>query len=90
MSKVTASQLIAALQMALTAAAKIDPRAAVASAGVDILQEVFGANSEVKVLLNRIMAETAADAPEVAQAVSAYYTKRSDELRQSFKDHPGS
>lgn len=89
MSKITVGQLVASLQKGLSVLATIDPRAALASAGVEVLQEVFSTGGEIKGTLDQVLAETAENAPEVAKAVSALYTKGSDAVKASFAAYSG-
>lgn len=88
--KITAGQLAEALRGALAVAARINPQMALADAGVEILTGLYNEVTNVKVLVNQVMAETQATAPEVAQAVSDFYTERSAALEAEFAAHPGS
>lgn len=89
MSNITAGQLAAKLQLALNVASSLDPRIALASAGVNALSDLFGTTSEVRTMMDQVYSETEANAPEVAQKVSDFYTAKSDAVKKSFRDHPG-
>jgi hypothetical protein len=87
---VTAGALASKLEQMLALAAMLDPRIALASAGFEVLKDLFSSDGELSTMLAQVYAETAESAPDVAQAVSAFYTAKGDAMAQSFKDHPGS
>lgn len=89
MAKITAGQVADAARKLLQVASAIDPKIALAAAGVEALSTIFGASGEVNTLLQAVYTETEANSKEVAQQVSEHYTERSDALKKSFEDHPG-
>lgn len=86
---ITAGQIAQKLQQALNLASALDPKIALAAAGVNALTSLFGSTSELKTMMDQVMAETEATAPEVARAVSDSYTRQGDILVDSFHNHPG-
>lgn len=89
MSNITAGDLKSKLEQALSLAAMLDPRVALAEAGFEALKGLFSKTGEVSAMMDQVYAETAETAPDVAQAVSAFYSQQGDAMEQSFKDHPG-
>lgn len=85
----TANQITDNLRQLLSIAGAIDPKIAVASAGVEAIRNLFAKTSELNAMLAQVYAETTVTAPEVAQAVSAFYVAQGDALEASIKNHPG-
>lgn len=86
---ITTSQVKSKLEALLAVLSTIDPHVALAAAGVDALTNLFSANSEFKSMMDQVYAETKETAPDVAQAVSQFYTAQGDALERSFREHPG-
>ena len=70
-------------------AASMNPGVAVAMTGVQTLTELWQAKKALDEQFKKIAEETEASAPEVAQAVSAYYTTQGDALEAEFRARPG-
>lgn len=85
----TAADLKDKLHQLLTVVSLLDPKVALAAAGVSALADLFSKTSDLNTLMDQVFAETAATAPEVAQAVSAFYKTKGDALEASFHAHPG-
>lgn len=86
---ITAGMLVDKLQGLLQVASMLDPKIALAAAGVSALADLFSKTGELQTLMDQVMAETEATAPNVAQAVSDFYKAKGDALEASFRNHPG-
>lgn len=90
MSNITAGDLKSKLEQVLAIASMLDPKVALAMAGVDVLKQLFGKTGELSAIMDKVYAETVETAPETAQAVSEFYKAKGDALEESFQKHPGS
>lgn len=86
---INVEQLKAGLEKALAIASALDPRIAVASAGVNTLTQLFGAVTETNAMMKTILAETQETAPEVAAQVVALYASKEAEWDKSVEQNPG-
>jgi hypothetical protein len=78
----------AAIALANVAGA-MNPGVAAALSGADALIDLFQEKKKLDAIFEKVMAETLASAPEVAQQVSEFYTVQSDALRAEFAARPG-
>lgn len=85
----TTSQLQDKLYQILGILSVLDPKVAVAAAGINELTELFTKTGELSTLVDQVFAETQETAPEVAKAVADFYKSKGDALEASFKSHPG-
>jgi hypothetical protein len=81
--------LIAAAQKLLSVASALNPQVAIAAAGVEALSEVYSAVKETNKVMDQIMAETEATAPEVAKEVIQFYASKDADWERSRREHPG-
>ncbi len=89
MSEITAGQLSDKLFQLLAIAGALDPKIAVAAAGIDAIKSLFAKTGELNSMMTQVYSETEATAPAVAKAVNDFYSGKSDALEASFKEHPG-
>lgn len=78
-----------AAQALVNVATAMNPGYAVAAQGVQAVVDLFQAKKQLDALFEKVMAETVATAPEIAQAVSGFYTTQSAALEAEFRARPG-
>lgn len=89
MSNITVGEVTSKLEEILALASTLDPRIALATAGYEALKDLFSKTGELSTLMGIVYSETAETAPEVAQAVSDYFTDKGEAMLASFRAHPG-
>jgi len=86
---ITSIDLKTKLEAVLSLVATLDPKIALAEAGVETLVSLFSGLNDANKLLHDVLAETQANAPEVAKEVIAYVDAQDAAWDASVAANPG-